>query len=106
MLLAWIYLIIAGLAEIVFATCLKMSQGFTRPLPTLFFVISATLSLYLMNKAINSIPLGTVYAVWTGIGAAGVVITGVILFKDPISVTRMIFIGLLLISIVGLKFSE
>ncbi|AIL64984.1 Quaternary ammonium compound-resistance protein sugE [Rickettsiales bacterium Ac37b] len=106
MLLDWIYLIMAGLTEIVFAICLKASQGFTRPLPTTLFVVSAVLSLYLMNKSMNSISLGTVYAVWTGIGAAGVVITGAILFKDPLSLPRIVFISLLLISIIGLKFSE
>jgi quaternary ammonium compound-resistance protein SugE len=99
----WIILIIAGLFEVGFTTCLKMSQNFTRPNWSIGFFISITLSFFLLNKAAQSIPMGTAYAVWTGIGAVGTVIVGILFFKEPAEFWRIIFIATLIASIAGLK---
>ena len=101
--MAWTWLVSAGLLEILFATFLKLSEGFSRPLYTLAFVVAGALSFYFLTKAMQVIPLGTAYAVWTGIGAVGVVILGVVLFSDPITLPRLFFLTTLIASIVGLK---
>lgn len=102
--MAWFYLVIAGLFEVGFTTSLKLSNNFTNKWWVLLFFISITLSFYFLNKAIQMIPIGTGYAVWTGIGAVGTVIVGMILFKEPSDFWRMFFIFLLIGSILGLKF--
>ena len=101
--MAWAWLISAGLLEIVFATLLKLSEGFTKPVYTLAFFIVAALSLFCLTKAMQSIPIGTAYAIWTGIGAAGVVILGIIFFSEPVTTARIFFISTLIASIIGLK---
>jgi len=101
--MAWFYLIIAGLFEVGFTTSLKLSNDFTQKGWALLFFISITLSFYFLNKAIGFIPIGTAYAVWTGIGAVGTVIVGMLLFKEPSDFWRMFFIFLLIGSILGLK---
>ncbi|KZL23717.1 DMT family transporter [Pseudovibrio sp. WM33] len=102
--MAWIWLIIAGLFEMTFAVCLKLSDGFTKPFYTIAFIITALLSLYFLTKAMVSIPLGTAYAVWTGIGASGIAILGIFLFGEPVTFLRLFFIAMLIAAIVGLKF--
>jgi Membrane transporters of cations and cationic drugs len=102
--MAWLYLIIAGLFEVGFTTSLKLSDNFSQKGWALVFVISITLSFYFLNKAIQVIPIGTAYAVWTGIGAVGTVIIGIMLFKEPSDFWRMFFLILLIGSILGLKF--
>jgi len=102
--MSWFYLIIAGLFEVGFTTSLKLSENFHNKGWAVAFFISITLSFYFLNKAIQVIPMGTAYAVWTGIGAVGTVIVGMILFKEPSDFWRMFFIFLLIGSIVGLKF--
>ncbi|KZL15596.1 DMT family transporter [Pseudovibrio ascidiaceicola] len=102
--MAWIWLIIAGLFEMTFAVCLKLSDGFTKPFYTIAFIITALLSLYFLTKAMVSIPLGTAYAVWTGIGASGIAILGIFLFGEPATFLRLFFITMLIAAIVGLKF--
>jgi quaternary ammonium compound-resistance protein SugE len=102
--MAWFYLIIAGLFEVGFTTSLKLSGNFSNKGWALVFLISITLSFLFLNKAIQSIPLGTAYAVWTGIGAVGTVIVGIVMFKEPSDFWRMFFIFLLIGSILGLKF--
>ncbi|MES0871223.1 DMT family transporter [Pseudovibrio sp. SCP19] len=102
--MAWIWLIIAGMFEMAFAICLKLSEGFTRPFYTIAFVITAFLSLYFLTRAMASIPIGTAYAVWTGIGASGIAILGIFLFGEPVTFLRLFFIALLIAAIVGLKF--
>lgn len=102
--MAWFYLVIAGLFEVGFTTSLKLSNNFTNKWWALLFFVSITLSFYFLNKAIQMIPIGTGYAVWTGIGAVGTVIVGMILFKEPSDFWRMFFIFLLIGSILGLKF--
>ncbi|MBT1706363.1 DMT family transporter [Chryseosolibacter indicus] len=102
--MAWIYLVIAGLFEVGFTTCLKMSNNFNNKLWTILFFICISMSFYFLNKAIQSIPMGTGYAVWTGIGAVGTVIVGIVFFKEPADLLRLFFIVLLIGSIIGLKF--
>ena len=101
--MAWFYLIIAGLFEVGFTTSLKLSNNFSNRWWALVFFLSITLSFYFLNKAIESIPIGTAYAVWTGIGAVGTVIVGMVLFREPSDFWRMFFIFLLIGSILGLK---
>lgn len=99
----WIILIIAGLFEVGFTTCLKLSNNFTKPVWSIAFFISISLSFFLLNKAVQTIPIGTAYAVWTGIGAVGTVIVGFFLFKEPSDFWRIFFITTLIASIAGLK---
>ena len=101
--MAWIYLFGAGVFEIGFATFLKMSNGFTKLVPCIAFVISAALSLWLLNRAIQIIPLGTAYAVWTGMGVIGTVVIGIVYFGDPAGAARIVLLMILVGSIIGLK---
>lgn len=101
--MAWLILILAGLFEVGFTTCLKLSDNFRNVGWAVGFLICATLSFYCLNKAAQDIPLGTAYAVWTGIGAAGTVITGMIFFREPSDFWRSFFIVLLVGSVIGLK---
>lgn len=102
----WILLIIAGLFEVGFATCLgkaKESSGITANFWYAGFLICLAISMFLLVKASENLPIGTAYAVWTGIGAVGTVLTGIILFKEPADFWRLFFISTLIISIIGLK---
>jgi quaternary ammonium compound-resistance protein SugE len=101
--MAWIYLVIAGLFEVGFTTSLKLSNNFNNRFWSVMFFISISLSFYFLNRAIQNIPIGTGYAVWTGIGAVGTVIIGIVLFKEPSDFWRLFFIFLLIGSILGLK---
>jgi quaternary ammonium compound-resistance protein SugE len=100
---SWMFLIGAGIFEIGFTTFMKLSDGFTVALYTLGFIICAIISFTLLNKALVNIPLGTAYAVWTGIGAFGTALIGMVCFKDPVSVMRTVFLLVLISSIIGLK---
>jgi quaternary ammonium compound-resistance protein SugE len=102
--MAWLYLIIAGCFEVGFTTCLKLSNDFTNTKWTVGFFVCISLSLHFLNEAIKSIPLGTAYAVWTGIGAVGTALLGIFIFKESSEFWRVFFIFLLIGSIVGLKF--
>lgn len=102
--MAWFYLIIAGLFEVGFTTSLKLSNNFSNKWWAVLFFISITLSFYFLNRAIQNIPIGTAYAVWTGIGAVGTAVVGITLFREPSDFWRIFFIFLLIGSIVGLKF--
>ena len=99
----WVLLLIAGLFEVAWAIGLKYTEGFTRPLPSAFTLITLAASMYLLAKATQTLPIGTAYAVWVGIGAAGAGILGIVLFKEPASLLRIGFLALLVISIIGLK---
>lgn len=99
----WLILIIAGLFEVGFTTCLKLSDNFKNIGWAIGFFICISLSFLLLNKAIQTIPMGTAYAVWTGIGAVGTAIMGIILYKEPADFWRVLFICLLIGSIAGLK---
>jgi quaternary ammonium compound-resistance protein SugE len=101
--MAWIYLIVAGLLEIGWAIGLKYTDGFTRLLPSLWTVASMVLSIVLLGLALRTLPVGTAYAVWTGIGAVGTAVLGIYLFAEPATVARLVCIGLILSGIVGLK---
>ena len=100
----WLFLISAGVFEIGFTTALKLSDGFTKLIPSILFIIFAVVSFWLLLRAIQGIPLGTAYAVWTGIGAFGTAIIGIIMFGESVSVLRVLFLMLLILSVVGLKF--
>jgi len=102
--LAWIYLLLASACEIAFAGCLKLTENFSNLKWTATFVLFYILSIVLLNKAVQAIPIGTAYAVWTGIGAAGTVLIGIYYFKEPYSFWRIFFLCTLILSIVGLKF--
>lgn len=102
--MGWIYLILAGFFEVAFTTSLKLSNNFTNTFWSVGFMISVTLSFLLLNKAIQTIPIGTGYAVWTGIGAVGTAVVGILFFQEAAFFWRMFFIFLLIASIIGLKF--
>lgn len=101
--MAWVYLILAGLFEIGWAVGLKASEGFSRFWPSVLTVLAMAVSLTLLGLALRTLPLGTAYAVWTGIGAVGTVIVGVAWFGDPATAARLACVGLILAGIVGLK---
>ena len=103
--MAWIVLFIAGLLEIGWAVGLKYSDGFTRPLPTVLTALSLIASMALLGLAVRTLPLGTAYAVWTGIGTIGTAILGIILFGEPATVVRLVCIGLIVTGILGLRFA-
>ncbi len=96
-------LIIAGFFEVGFTTCMKLSENFTIWKWTVGFFVCAIISFYLLSKAIETIPIGTGYAVWTGIGAVGTVLIGILFFDEPTDFKRMFFIFLLIASIIGLR---
>ncbi|HTN45889.1 MAG TPA: multidrug efflux SMR transporter [Flavipsychrobacter sp.] len=103
----WILLILAGLFEVGFTTCLskaKETAGMTSTYWFIGFILSLVVSMYLLYKATQTLPMGTAYAVWTGIGAAGTVIVGIIFFKEPATFMRLFFITTLIASVAGLKF--
>ena len=102
--MAWIYLFIAGLFEIGWAVGLKYTEGFTKLWPSVITIATMVLSFYFLSTAVKTIPIGTAYAIWTGIGAVGTAILGIILFGESKEFMRMLFILLIVIGIVGLKF--
>ncbi|KPL48569.1 molecular chaperone [Xanthomonas axonopodis] len=99
----WIYLLLAGLFEIGFAMGLKYSDGFTRLWPTVLTIGLAGISLWFLTQALKTIPVGTGYAIWTGIGALGVTIAGIALFGDSASWSRLACIGLVVAGVIGLR---
>lgn len=101
--LSWIILIAAGLLEICWAIGLKYTEGFTRLVPSVLTIVALTLSMYLLAKATQVIPVGTAYGIWVGIGALGVAALGILLFGESASPLKLFFLTLLLIAIVGLK---
>ena len=102
--MAWITLFLAGLLEIGWAIGLKYTDGFTRLWPTLGTIVSMVLSVVLLGLAMKELPVGTAYAVWTGIGAIGTAILGIVLFGESAAVARLLCLGLIFTGIVGLKF--
>ena len=101
--MAWIYLFVAGLLEIGWAIGLKYTAGFTRLVPTLLTGLSMLLSLGLLGLALRTLPVGTGYAVWTGIGTVGTAILGIVLFAEPATAMRLACIGLIVAGIAGLR---
>jgi quaternary ammonium compound-resistance protein SugE len=101
--MAWILLIIAGILEAGWAIGLKYTDGFTKLVPSVLTIIGIVVSLVLLSIAARTLPIGTAYAVWVGIGAAGAVILGIVLLGEPLTAARLAFLALLLVAIVGLK---
>lgn len=101
--MAWFILVVAGLFEVVWAIGLKYTEGFTRLWPTVGTVLAMIVSLWLLGLAMKSLPVGTAYAIWVGVGAVGTAILGIVLFGDPANAGRMISIGLIVAGLVGLK---
>ena len=101
--MAWFVLIIAGLFEVGWAVGLKYAEGFTRPWPTVLTVASMVVSLWLLGLALRALPLGTAYAIWTGVGTVGTALLGMALFAEPADAIRLACIGLIVAGIVGLK---
>jgi quaternary ammonium compound-resistance protein SugE len=101
--MAWVYLILAGLFEIGWASSIKFSDGFTRLWPTLVFFVCLVASLLLLARAARELPIGTAYAVWTGIGAAGTALVGIMVYKEPATALRMLCLTALIASIIGLR---
>lgn len=104
--MAWVYLIIAGVFEVIWAMGLKYSYGFTRLVPSLITFGGMAISFYLLSLAIKSLPIGTAYAIWTGIGALGTVLLGILLFNEPVNILRIVFLFLIIAGILGLKFTS
>ncbi|SHO60828.1 quaternary ammonium compound-resistance protein SugE [Pseudoxanthobacter soli DSM 19599] len=103
--MAWLYLIVAGLFETGWAIGLKYSDGFTRPLPSILTVASMALSVWLLALALKTLPIGTGYAIWTGIGTVGTVILGIVFLGEAATVARIVCILMIVAGIIGLKFA-
>ena len=99
----WMYLFIAGLFEISWAVGLKFTHGFTHIIPSILTIIGMIASFYFLALALKHLPLGTAYAIWTGIGTIGTVVFGIILFKEPVTAMRLVCIALIISGITGLK---
>ena len=104
--MAWLILLAAGLLEVGWAVGLKYTEGFTRPLPTVLTIVSMVASLGLLGLALRSLPLGTAYAVWTGVGTVGTAILGIVLFRESADPARILCIGLIVAGIAGLKLAS
>ena len=103
--MSWIILFFAGLFEVGWAVGLKYTDGFTRPLPTVLTVGAMVISLGLLGLAMKDLPLGTAYAIWTGVGAVGTVIAGIILFGESMALVRLVSVALIVCGLIGLKVS-
>ncbi len=104
--MAWFYLLLAGLTEIAWAVGLKQTQAWTRPGASLITILLMIASFGFLSQALKSLPIGTAYAIWTGIGAVGTVVVGIVWFGEPRTALRMACIGLILIGIAGLKLTS
>lgn len=101
--MAWVYLLVAGVLEVGWAYGLKVSEGFSKPIPSILTVIGMVLSFLALSQAIRTLPLGTAYAIWTGIGAVGTVIVGILIFREPADAARLICVGLIVAGVIGLR---
>ena len=101
--LAWVTLFVAGLCEIGWAIGLKYTEGFTRLWPTVWTVFAMIVSLWLLGIAVKTLPVGTAYSVWVGVGAVGTVVLGIVLLEEPANAARLISVGLIIAGIIGLK---
>ncbi len=104
--MAWVYLVLAGVLEVVWAVGLKYSEGFTRLVPSVITAVATVASFWLLAVSLKHIPLGTGYAVWVGIGAVGTAFVGMWLFKEPATVARLVCVGLIVAGIIGLKLTS
>lgn len=103
--MAWLLLVLAGLLEVVWALLLKQSEGFTRPNYTIGFVVALCASMGLLAQALKTLPVGTAYAIWTGIGAAGTAILGIVWLGESRDTIKLVSLGLLVLGIIGLRLS-
>jgi quaternary ammonium compound-resistance protein SugE len=101
--MTWVILFVAGLFEIAWAVGLKYTEGFTRLWPTVGTIVALVASMTLLGIALRTLPLGTAYAVWTGIGSVGTAVLGIVLFREPATALRLVCIGLIVAGIIGLK---
>ena len=101
--MAWVFLLVAGVLEVGWAYGLKVSEGFSKPIPSVLTVIGMILSFLALSQAVRDLPLGTAYAIWTGIGAVGTVIVGILIFREPADLARMICVGLIIAGVIGLR---
>ena len=99
----WIFLAVAGVLETFWAVCLKYSHGFTKPLPSVLTVAGMAASFYFLSLSLKHLPLGTAYAVWTGIGTVGTFLLGIILFRESVGIPQILCVGLIVAGIVGLR---
>lgn len=104
--MAWVYLIFAGLFEIVWATCMKLSDGFSKPLYTIITVATMVVSFWLLSLAMKTLPLGTAYTIWTGIGAIGAFVVGIVWMGDTVSAVRILAAVLIVSGLVLMKISS
>ena len=104
--MSWFILLLAGLFEVGWAVGLKYTDGFTRPLPTLLTIAAIIVSLALLGMAMKELPLGTAYAIWTGVGAVGTVIAGIMLFGEAVTLLRIASVALIVCGLIGLKLSH
>lgn len=104
--MAWLDLFVAGVFEVLWTYGLKLSNGFTRPIPSILTAISLFGSMWFLAKSTQIIPLGTAYVVWVGIGALGATVLGVVAFNETVTVGKMVFVSLLVVSIIGLKLTS
>jgi len=104
--MAWTLIVVAGFFEIVWATLLKFADGFTRLWPCVGTVVAMGISMVCLSFALRTIPMGTAYVVWTGIGAVGTVILGIVLFDEPKNAVRLVCIAMIILGIAGLKLSS
>lgn len=104
--MAWFYLLLAGLFEVVWAIELKYTQGFTKLYPTIITLVAMLISFLLLSQSLKTLPIGTAYAVWTGIGAVGTVIYGLFFLGEPATLIRLLCIGLIIVAIIGLKLTH
>jgi quaternary ammonium compound-resistance protein SugE len=102
----WIYLVVSGVIDIAWALTMKKAQGFANPVWTAASLVLLAAFVYLLTKALQVLPVGTAYAVWTGIGAAGTVLAGILLFAEPVSASRLMWIAVIVIGIAGLNLSS
>lgn len=104
--MAWLYLVVAGIFEVIWATSLKYTDGFTKLYPSIITIIGMIISFGFLSISLKTLPLGTAYAIWTGIGAIGTVIVGILLFGEVQSVARILFVVLIICGIIGLKLTS
>jgi quaternary ammonium compound-resistance protein SugE len=104
--MAWLYLVVAGIFEVVWATSLKYTDGFTKLYPSIITIVGMIISFMFLSISLKTLPLGTAYAIWTGIGAIGTVIIGILMFGEPQSIARILFVVLIISGIVGLKLTS
>ncbi|HEV7301155.1 MAG TPA: multidrug efflux SMR transporter [Tepidisphaeraceae bacterium] len=101
----WVFIVIAGIFEALWAIGLKYTQVFTKPLPSVLTILGIAASMYLLSVAARTLPIGTAYAVWVGIGTVGAVILGMVFLGEPATPLRLFFLAMLITSVIGLKFA-